>query len=178
MRARTKDFERRHALRCSAAVGHNAAYHDIHWSHYRRSARKAPLLNDEREPFAGAVSAGVTCRPGDEHTPFVRGTTGCGRVQSSRCRRVIVSARLRCLIGSSVVSFQVMDLSERCLGCHRKRFLGPPFMVVLWLFLRWSSNSGAAAIRLQDDGGYVDLVVAVHEALPVELELVEQLKVR
>ncbi|XP_075744417.1 calcium-activated chloride channel regulator 2-like [Rhipicephalus microplus] len=69
-----------------------------------------------------------------------------------------------------------MDLSERCLGCHRKRFLGPPFMVVLWLFLRWSSNSGAAAIRLQDDGGYVDLVVAVHEALPVELELVEQLK--
>ncbi|KAL1480596.1 hypothetical protein MTO96_050903 [Rhipicephalus appendiculatus] len=67
-----------------------------------------------------------------------------------------------------------MNLPERCLGCDHKHFLGSPFVVLL-LFLRWSSNSGAA-IRLRDDGGYVDLVVAVHEALPVELELVEQLK--
>uniref|UniRef100_A0A224YL09 Calcium activated chlorine channel n=1 Tax=Rhipicephalus zambeziensis TaxID=60191 RepID=A0A224YL09_9ACAR len=65
-------------------------------------------------------------------------------------------------------------MNLRCLRCDHKRFLGSPFVVLL-LFLRWSS-SGGAAIRLQDDGGYVDLVVAVHEALPVEPELVEQLK--
>ncbi|KAH7956468.1 hypothetical protein HPB52_010002 [Rhipicephalus sanguineus] len=61
-------------------------------------------------------------------------------------------------------------------ACDHNLFFGSPFMVLL-LLLRWSS-SGGAAIRLQDDGGYVDLVVAVHEALPVELELVEQLKDR
>ncbi|KAK8758041.1 hypothetical protein V5799_004327 [Amblyomma americanum] len=47
--------------------------------------------------------------------------------------------------------------------------------VVLLLLAGWDGLA-SAAIRLQDDGGYVDVVVSVHEALPVDPGFLEKLK--
>ncbi|XP_049520451.1 calcium-activated chloride channel regulator 4A [Dermacentor silvarum] len=66
--------------------------------------------------------------------------------------------------------------NRSCMACDHYRSIRS--LLLAWLLLQcWGSDGRVnAAIQLQDDGGYVDIVVAVHEALPVESQLVEQLK--
>ncbi|XP_070389544.1 calcium-activated chloride channel regulator 1-like isoform X2 [Dermacentor albipictus] len=63
-----------------------------------------------------------------------------------------------------------------CIACAHYRSI-PSLLLVSLLLQCWYSDVRVnAVIELQDDGGYVGVVVAVHEALPAESELVEQLK--
>ncbi|KAH6931950.1 hypothetical protein HPB50_001796 [Hyalomma asiaticum] len=76
--------------------------------------------------------------------------------------------------GHPGLSTQVAFLGDDFITRGRNRSLGSLFLVLLLMFQCRSSN----AIRLQRDGGYVDIVVAIDEAVPVEPELIEQIKVR
>ncbi|XP_075543068.1 calcium-activated chloride channel regulator 2-like isoform X3 [Dermacentor variabilis] len=63
-----------------------------------------------------------------------------------------------------------------CIACDHYRSIRSLLLVSLLLQCWYSDGRVNAVIELQDDGGYVGVVVAVHEALPAESELVEQLK--